>query len=970
LYKTWTRFVTTIITDFAEDHSILSSSQEGFRHGHSTARQMQRLVNMIEDAGRTHQDLYVLYVDFTNAFNTISHRKLFMIMKDLGFPDDVITVIKGIYTGASTKIHLHKPDGITTPSVHVGRGTIQGDTLSPLIFLIYIEPMLRWFRVGGHGYSPGCQAVRNPRLTQSALAYADDMAMLTGCYKRLIHQFRKLQAYCKWGGLTLNAKKCAVSGILHNSAYTGLARSLAEQTNLLKHRLTDKLGEDGHFVPFLPPDKPYKYLGVYITLTLDFKHQLQYLMDITLSKGKQLLAANTPARQALNIINHVLKPKITYCFPLAPFSKTDIKDLDTLLARIARLAMSLPGGFPIKATLCPTDRGGTGLLSLMTDYTQIATLTLTRTLNDRGDLGQITANMLSMQLEEYGRLPMPLRKWTRTFHSHPLPMRLLTIMHDAKLALHRHESGMIELVGNPLWQKLVACSPPESPLLARHLCPLWRLGITSFAPLITMVGGHAYVISSLAIASAYKDTTSVRHVRAAQTALNRLTLYLNGDPHCTKHTHYGPLPTDRRRITNPHDFTSIPQPTDHPLQRITMQSPPPHTTPATNVGPAPEDTMPDGPARPSHLSAALPRGQAQPAPHPPHYRTRHPIPLGPTYMWNPPGAPMLRFLLPGAIQECNRMINKHLHPLLTSDNRLVFLLRLRQALPDAPPGILYMLLLKLLVPTALEQCAGMMILVRLQRLLLTRAPPAHSPNLHFEDIPPPLDNPMPLDTHLTNLQRQGTWLHDDTQQPAGRVHNPFLPPRPSPSDQQLIDECVQINPTPVHPDFDIQPPHKFTIQIGIHVSSTGTALQLQHPDLAFVYRPDGTCVGKMSTTRLRCLQTWYDQVCVTNPQIHRAHTTGSFAQDVASLLVRYQSLKKAPQTRLAVNTHWVPPPVLTEALSRHMSANTHRFTSPLEAPPSAEQHSSPHLRDTPFLGPPTKPTPHDGLARLWHTCRL
>ena len=503
LYKTWTRFVTTVITDFAEDHSILSPSQEGFRHGHNTARQMQRLVNMIEDAARTHQDLYVLYVDFTNAFNTISHRKLFMIMKDLGFPDDVITVVKGIYTGACTKIHLHKPQGITTNSVDVGRGTIQGDTLSPLIFLIYIEPMLRWFKVGGNGYNPGCQVVRNPRLTQSALAYADDMAMLTGCYKRLIHQFKKLQAYCRWGGLTLNARKCAVSGILHNAAYTGLARSLQEQTNLLRHRLTDKLGDSDNFVPFLPPDKPYKYLGVYITLTLDFKHQLRYLMDATLDKGKQLLAANTPPRQALHIINHVLKPKITYCFPLAPFSKTDIKELDTLLARIARLAMSLPNGFPIKATLCPTDRGGTGLLSLMTDYTQIATMTLTRTLNDTGDLGEITANMLSMQLEEYGRLPLPLRKWTRTFHSHPLPMRLLTIMHEAKLALHRHDShakGVIELTGNPLWQTLMACSPPESPLMTRHLYPLWQLGITSFAPLVTMVGGQAYMISSQAIA--------------------------------------------------------------------------------------------------------------------------------------------------------------------------------------------------------------------------------------------------------------------------------------------------------------------------------------------------------------------------------------------------------------------------------------------------------------------------------------
>jgi hypothetical protein len=53
----------------------------------------------------------------------------------LGFPTDAIYVVTYIYTKVCTKIRL--PLGEHTESIQIERGTIQGDTLSPLLFLIY-----------------------------------------------------------------------------------------------------------------------------------------------------------------------------------------------------------------------------------------------------------------------------------------------------------------------------------------------------------------------------------------------------------------------------------------------------------------------------------------------------------------------------------------------------------------------------------------------------------------------------------------------------------------------------------------------------------------------------------------------------------------------------------------------------------------------------------------------------------------
>ncbi len=88
-------------------------------------------------------------INFSMAFNTVDHNLLLQTMDHLGFPPMAINAIKGLYASATT--HVRVPAGMTDP-IPVRLGTVQGDTLSPLLFLIFIEPLLRWLQVGGRGY--------------------------------------------------------------------------------------------------------------------------------------------------------------------------------------------------------------------------------------------------------------------------------------------------------------------------------------------------------------------------------------------------------------------------------------------------------------------------------------------------------------------------------------------------------------------------------------------------------------------------------------------------------------------------------------------------------------------------------------------------------------------------------------------------------------------------------------------------
>ena len=63
-------------------------------------------------------------------------------MKDLSYPKDAITLVGNIYSHSNTIFtgeHFGKTQKIPTQ-----QGTIQEDTLSLYLFIIFLEPLSRW----------------------------------------------------------------------------------------------------------------------------------------------------------------------------------------------------------------------------------------------------------------------------------------------------------------------------------------------------------------------------------------------------------------------------------------------------------------------------------------------------------------------------------------------------------------------------------------------------------------------------------------------------------------------------------------------------------------------------------------------------------------------------------------------------------------------------------------------------------
>ena len=89
------------------------------------------------------QGILIAYLDFTQAFPSAGHLQLERTLRFLGIPEDFIFIGANLYKGAH--ITFETPHG-KTRKISFLLGTLQGDPLSTLFFLLLVEPLIRWLK--------------------------------------------------------------------------------------------------------------------------------------------------------------------------------------------------------------------------------------------------------------------------------------------------------------------------------------------------------------------------------------------------------------------------------------------------------------------------------------------------------------------------------------------------------------------------------------------------------------------------------------------------------------------------------------------------------------------------------------------------------------------------------------------------------------------------------------------------------
>ena len=230
---------------------IEQSIQKGFTPGLSgTYEHTTHLAHLIRQAKKRQRSLVVTLLDLRNAFGEVHHRLLPVILRFHHMPDSVVRLMGSLYQYFCTTVVT---DLYSTQFIHVGKGVLQGDCLSPLLFNMLVNTFIRHIQSEkfiqlGYTYSKHL-------IPKHWYQFADDAAVVAGQpYENQIH-LNAFTAWCTWCNMEIRVDKCKTFGV--------------EKGNTATKQTFPKLFVNFEQIPVVKKNESYKYLGRNFNFEMD-----------------------------------------------------------------------------------------------------------------------------------------------------------------------------------------------------------------------------------------------------------------------------------------------------------------------------------------------------------------------------------------------------------------------------------------------------------------------------------------------------------------------------------------------------------------------------------------------------------------------------------------------------------------------------------------------------------------------------
>ena len=118
----------------------LPDVQAGFRKGRGSRDQIANICWIMEKARELQKNIYFCFIDYAKAFDCVDHNKLWKILKEMEIPDHPTCLLRNLYAGQEATVRTGHG---TTDWFQIGIGIRQGCILSPCLFNLYAEYIMR-----------------------------------------------------------------------------------------------------------------------------------------------------------------------------------------------------------------------------------------------------------------------------------------------------------------------------------------------------------------------------------------------------------------------------------------------------------------------------------------------------------------------------------------------------------------------------------------------------------------------------------------------------------------------------------------------------------------------------------------------------------------------------------------------------------------------------------------------------------
>ncbi|KAK7095834.1 hypothetical protein V1264_005198 [Littorina saxatilis] len=180
----------------------LRDHQAGFRKDRSCTDQIATLRIILEQSQEWNSPLYVNFIDYEKAFDSVDRQSLWKLLRHHGVPEKITNIIRNSYEGLTCRV-VHGCQ--LTDAFQVRTGVRQGCLLSPFLFLLVIDWVMKASTAQKRN---GIQWTLWTQLDD--LDFADDVALLSHTQQQMQEKTRTAANNSARFGLNIHKGKSKV----------------------------------------------------------------------------------------------------------------------------------------------------------------------------------------------------------------------------------------------------------------------------------------------------------------------------------------------------------------------------------------------------------------------------------------------------------------------------------------------------------------------------------------------------------------------------------------------------------------------------------------------------------------------------------------------------------------------------------------------------------------------------------------
>ena len=185
-----------------ETNNILSNLNHGFRSGYSCDTQLLVTVNDFLTSFDNKKQVDVAILDFSKAFDTVSHKKLLHKLENHGIKGPLHDWLTCFLTRRTMQVVV---DGSNSDTTTVDSGVPQGTVLGPILFLCHINDL------------PDAVASQVRLFADDCLLYTEINSFQD--HLKLQKDLKNLEVWASTWGMRFNATKCYILSIKSASSF-------------------------------------------------------------------------------------------------------------------------------------------------------------------------------------------------------------------------------------------------------------------------------------------------------------------------------------------------------------------------------------------------------------------------------------------------------------------------------------------------------------------------------------------------------------------------------------------------------------------------------------------------------------------------------------------------------------------------------------------------------------------------------